>query len=486
MDLTGRTTQLFPPLTDPVIDERITTFLIRYDISQIPNLDSTLLGRYLSLIPDDDDFELVLKIEENPAILLSSKNEIDKFIAATKKEDQYFEQGENIKFSLLINKHSNDNVLNVYNLSQFQMFWRNIKSIDLLKALSPMLRNCQKIHFVIREPNFISFRTKGIHFSSDMQEMQAFDEGISNEEVHFGNYQDYPFAPSWFQLIKRPEENNPITDKLDILKALFSIISIFDITSIVDNKLHYKLTGYKTFEGVMEINKDFIKCSSTYYSLYDWGYSSKGNLTDKLGLIRNILSIYLNNNILELDKNILISIKSSYKTYLKENVGRYLEIRSKVFNELSWISQKSSEVVEKYLGNYQRSILTYVSFFVSVFILRILSTGNFVDVFSKDATILSFSFLAISAIFLIFSFWNLRMEKKRLNRKYNNIKSRYRDLLVEKDIDQILDDDKEFKYEMSFVENRLIIYTILWIVTLLVLFSAILTVSSYVNWETLF
>jgi hypothetical protein len=178
----------------------------------------------------------------------------------------------------------------------------------------------------------------------------------------------------------------------------------------------------------------------------------------------------------------LISIKSAYKTYLKENVGRYLEIRNKIFDELSWVSQKSSEIVEKYLTNYQRSIFTFLSFFVSVFILRVLKTTEFTNIFSKDATILSFAFLFISIVYLYFSRWNLNKEKDRLKRKYKNIKNRYKDLLIDKDIEKILDNDSEFNYEISFIEKRLKGYTILWIITLIILLFSVLTISDYLNW----
>ena len=303
------------------------------------------------------------------------------------------------------------------------------------------------------------------------------------ENCHFGNIEEFPFLPDFFHINNPEISHNSITDKLTVLGSLFSIISLFDITSINENKLFYKLNGYKTFEGNIEINNSFLECSTTYYEIYDWVYSSDGNTTDKIGLVRNILSIYLEDDITKLDKNILVSIKSAYKTYLKENVGKYLEIRNKIFDELSWVSQKSSEIVEKYLSNYQKSIFTFLSFFVSVFIIRVLKTGDFVNVFSKDATILSFAFLVISAIYLCFSKWTLNKEKYRLKRKYLNIKNRYKDLLIDKDIEKILDNDKEFDYEISFINKRHKAYTKLWVITLVILLISILTISDYINWN---
>jgi uncharacterized membrane protein YbhN (UPF0104 family) len=158
-------------------------------------------------------------------------------------------------------------------------------------------------------------------------------------------------------------------------------------------------------------------------------------------------------------------------------------LRNKIHDELSWISQKSSEVVDKYLSNFQKSILSFISFFASVFILRVLNSKEFSNVFTRETTILSFAFLLISLLFLIFSFWNLSQEKVRLERKYSNLKMRFTDLLIEKDIEQILNSDEEFKYEMSFINKRKTSYTILWIVTILIMLSAVLFLSDYLNFQ---
>lgn len=76
-------------------------------------------------------------------------------------------------------------------------------------------------------------------------------------------------------------------------------------------------------------------------------------------------------------------------------------------------------------------------------------------------------------------------EKKRLTRKYENVKTRYYDLLNVNDINRILDNDEEFNYEMNFITIRQKIYTLLWVVTILLLICAILTVSNYINWNTI-
>jgi hypothetical protein len=483
MNFCKETYKIFPFEEIELIEEKINSFRLIYILSSKPNIDISTIEKYLSHIPEEDDFEVLLQIEDDDPISLRDRKKANKFVSEYKSSFQYYEDYEKIKFSITIDKKKNKSVRNIYNLDSFKTFWKDISVMDLLTVLKAIKEQNEFLLFRYLEEEKEVFRTSNLCFG------YKFPKQINNnnfkkikENCHFGNFDEFPFTPDFFHS-NNSNISNPIVNKLKILTSLFSILSIFDITSIKDNKLIYKLSGYKTFEGEIVIDNSFLSCSDIYYEIYEWIYSSDGNSTDKIGLVRNILSIYLEDDITKLDKNVLLSIKSAYKTYLKENVDRYIEIRNKIFDELSWVSQKSSEIVEKYLSNYQKSVFSFLSFFLSVFIIRVLKTGNFTDIFSKDATILSFAFLIISAVYLLFSKWTLNKEKNRLRRKYENIKKRYKDLLIEKDIEEILDNNREFDYEISFIEKRHNAYSWLWIITLIILLISILTISDYINWN---
>jgi len=422
MNIYDETYKIFQIKKIELIEEKINSFRLIYQLEAEPNIDILTIDEYLANIPQEDKFEISVQIEENDPITIIDRKKTKEFISEFQSSFQYYEENEKIKFSLTVDKRNNESIRNIYNLDNFTVFWKDINVIDLLIVLKPIIEQDKHLLFKYLEDGKEKFRTLNMFFDYQIgNQIENNNLKKIKENCHFGNFEKFPFTPDFFHPING-NDKNPIINKLKILASLFSIVSIFDITSIKDNKLKYKLSGYKTFKGDIVIDNSFVECSNTYYEIYEWIYSSDGNSTDKIGLVRNILSIYLEKDITKLDKNILISIKSAYKTYLKENVGRYLEIRNRIFDELSWVSQKSSEIVEKYLSNYQKSIFTFLSFFLSVFIIRVLKTGNFSDVFSKDATILSFAFLIISAVYLLFSKWTLNEEKSRLKRKYENIK----------------------------------------------------------------
>ena len=55
----------------------------------------------------------------------------------------------------------------------------------------------------------------------------------------------YPFSPIYFYCIQRPNVENAFVKSFDILSVVFSLCTLFDITSLDNNILKFKLCGYK-------------------------------------------------------------------------------------------------------------------------------------------------------------------------------------------------------------------------------------------------
>lgn len=137
-------------------------------------------------------------------------------------------------------------------------------------------------------------------------------------------------------------------------------------------------------------------------------------------------------------------------------------------------------------SNFKGNALSLGSYFLSVIVIRVLSTGNFNDVFTEDATKLAFGFLILSLVILIFSSIDLRYKIISILHKYARLKRRFRDLLDRKDIKGILNNDREFKAELKYVKKRARLYTYLWIVTLVIFIGIIFSLSTYVNWQSIY
>lgn len=465
-----------------LLEDKINSFSINAILSEPPSFEESAFHSLLKGISASDRFVLSITVENNTPVTLTKREDLSAFLKHLQESFELYEEHEKIILRLEIVKGL---VKNIYAFDKFQEFWAESNTINILSVLGSILERTGVLSFPFveskQEPFYSGFIVFGLKTTAPKENSQI----RLQDNCHFGNAEFSSLSPYHFFLLNRPTNENYITRKMDVLSTLFSIIYIFDITSIQDGKLHYKLNGYKSHEGSLTIDESFVKSTKIYFEVFDWIYSSNSNVSEKLGIARNILSIYLKEDIRDLDENILPSIKSAFKTYLKENVDRYIEIRSSILHELEWVSQKAGDIVEKHLVNYKRSIFSFISFFASVFILQVLRSESLINIFSKEATILSLAFLVISLLYLGFSLWTVSTERKRLRRKYGNIKSRYKDLLIQEDIDKILNKDAEFNYEMSYVDRQTLSYTILWILTIIVLIIAVFMVSNYISVEAL-
>lgn len=267
----------------------------------------------------------------------------------------------------------------------------------------------------------------------------------------------------------------------DRIALLYAISYIFDNISIEDNLIRFRLNGYKTIIGEIifnEINTDSLK---EYISIYEWCYN-EGNLIDKIGITRNILSLHLESiNNLTLGGNPLFSILSNYEIYRKQNIKQYVEIRNKLSDHLLDLKDKADKIIDNFASDFKKSIFAFVSFFASIVVVQVLRNGDFINAFSIDATLLSIAFLIIATLFFIASKWELSQQYQRYEEMYKNLKLRQKDLLNDDDLTRILNDDADYKANIKYIQEKKKIYSNLWIKTIVVflLFVVILCSIKY-------
>ncbi|WP_019499307.1 hypothetical protein [Pseudanabaena sp. PCC 6802] len=488
MKLSQSIQSIFEPLdnnTSVLIEDKFTSYRIEYLTSKNLTLDiDTKIAGVLDKIPNNDDWQLSLSIDNfnSSVTLASSTKNYQSFNDELRKVLNDVED-EQITLKFEIKKNVNYTA-NIYDFSSFCDFVKGRTTIQFLDTIKDNILRKKLCFFIVGE-DIENFYSQRIEFSSS--EFNSFkdlpDKANQLREVcNFANYAEYPFLPTYFYLEQRPTSPNSITEKLDRLTVIFSIASIFDITSIKEkNIFEYKLNGFKTLQGNFKIDETNTSSIIEYMKIFDWIYSNSGNVADKINLSRNILSIYLKSEKpIEISNDVFFSIQSGFKTYLQQNLNRYIEIRNKISDQLIAITEKSNNIIENYLGDFKKSIITFISYFISVFLLKFLSSnkpGKLNKIFDDDTTNISLAFLAISFLYLLFSIWSLDQEIERLELRYKNLKGRFLDLLVQEDINRILNDDVEFRKEKEFIKKRRRVYSFLWIATLLILLMVILLCS---------
>lgn len=436
--------------------------------SVISNLNSRD-GLHISILQNDDNATLVCNYSSEQADQFST------FLQEIKSTIQ----GNDFRIIITIEKNNINQRVSVYCFDEFIKYLNNLSFLGVLFVLDKLFNN-KCIVFEVQNNSFQEFSTKTIKFIP--KGAQAESEIINNRIerlnkirnlCHCSIVSDYKFVPDDFysQSISEKPELKKLFDRLTLL---YSTIFLFDVFNIdLQNKIEYKLSGYRTINQNINISYIDIGSHRLYFEIYSWVYEG-GNIVDKIGLARNILSLNFDKERLKLSETTFEAIKSGFKIYQKENIKQYIEIRNKISDQLIELQNKADKIVDSFIGDFKKSLFTVVSFFATVIVIRVVSKGDFSGGFTTEVTFLSIGFLLISLVILLFARWEISKQMVRYDEFYKHLKERYEDLLDKSDIKRILNNDKDFNSNKEFIEQKRCNYTILWVLSLVVLLVIVL------------
>jgi hypothetical protein len=367
-----------------------------------------------------------------------------------------------------------EQTISIYYPDRFLNYLSTKSANRLLEIFGKFLNDNDYAIFEVQDNSFSEFSTQTIKF---IPRGGIFPQGTIQRRTdsltkiknlcHCALIDKYQFVPDDFYPVIK---NGSLLDNIfSSVSILYSAVFLFDIFNVDGNTIDYKLNGYRSIQQKIDYSDIDISSHEIYYQIYNWVYDG-GNVVDKIGLARNIISLNFNKETLKLSDTTFEAIKSSYKIYQKENIKQYIEIRNKISDQLIELQNKADKIVENFIGDYKKSFLAIVSFFISVVVIRVVSQGDFAGGFTTEVTFLSIGFLLIFLIIMFFARWEINKQISRYTEYYNNLKDRYTDLLDGNDINRILNNDKDFNDNKFFIEQRRKKYTILWIVSLVILF----------------
>lgn len=303
-----------------------------------------------------------------------------------------------------------------------------------------------------------------------------------SKQCNFRNYSQYAFSPDFFYIKDRNDLNqSKLTDFIDSISLVYCIIYIFDATEITKNKIDLSISGYKTMKYSLDFKSIDKSVLIHYYTIYNWIYSESNNTEDKIGISRNILTSYLKEDSIKIDDSVFNSILSSNQIYVKGNISKYFEVKNKIIQQIEKTVNDVNKSLDSFLTNFQKSTFVFISYFLTIFIFKVIKKSDLSKIFTKETTLIGIGFIIISFLYLIASLIIITLEKSRLKKRYKNVKIRYKDILFEKDIKKILNDDCEFKDEITHLNNRIKIYTIVWILSLVIFYLILQYTSDFLQ-----
>lgn len=469
---------LFPDYSVENSTENIQELKAYLKASQFQTIEKELLESKFNFIQERDSIHVsVIFGESEPVIFNSSKIDFDGFIKALEQEALYLDD-EVISIVITINKSVKDSTCTIYDFKCFVSTLNSYEASQFFQIFSKLFELGQFFRFKIFGLKK-AFYTSSICFEP-LLECTKVQENSKRKEIfeyfkaqcHFSSVEYFCLIPSDFKLILKDDAQSELNELMNRYANLISIIFLFDITSIVGDLIEFKINGYKSIKGTSDVVKLHLQEFDEYYSIFEWVYHG-GNLTDKIGLSRNIISLHFRMaGELYLTGNPFQSVKSSFKVYEKQNIKQYIEIRNKISDQLLDFNNRANRIVETFASGFQKSTLALISFYISAIVIRVLSKGDFVNIFSLDATILSLAFLSGSIIFYWVSRWEIKVQRTRFLNSYDNLKKRYTDLLEPDDIKKILNNDTEFQQDLDFIDKKRKAYSRMWLTVVVLLASS--------------
>ena len=431
----------------------------------------------ISFLNSRDNLYISIQFGLNDSIVYNSNNQkLEDYKVLLDKDAKFYEEG-SIEINLTINKKTENGTCTIYDLSVYTQSLNTLTVLEFISIYSTLFESFSNIKFEVLNlkdefySNTISFCKINSDFKSEIFENRNSIIENFKSICHFNHSDKIKILPSDFSIIKSNDQESNLNIIFKKYETILSIIYLFDITNLDKNDFFYKINGYKSIKGELELSQIDFKKLEEYFEIYKWVYNG-GNLNDKIGLARNIISLHFyKKGELELQGNPFQAIQSSYKVYEKQNIKQYIEIRNKISDQLIDFNNRANKIIDTFANGFQKSSLALISFYISAIAIKVLGKGEFTSIFTLDATILSISFLLGSFIYFIISRWELKEQRKRFVSSYENLKARYTDLLDSEDITRILNNDKEFDEDINFIDNKKKYYSMMWISILIILGS---------------
>lgn len=374
-----------------------------------------------------------------------------------------------------------------FDIFDFEIFVRHISTLTLQESLEAWCK------FDLSSPLNINvwedidyFSTESIRFipvypslpennDAFLSKIYVHDRATRIEKRdkcgHFANAAQFCFIPDDFKVCI--DSNAELGHYFNGLFNALLIVYLSDFSSISDNTLKYRLKGYKLLSETVSLDQLIAHNSKELSSIYEWTFL-EGNYTDKIGLARNVLSIHLENEtLLSIESGAANSVQSGYDLYLKDNVKQYIEIKNKISEFIQNQSDKALEMTKNMFSMFKTGLWTFTTFFITVFLLRVVNKGTIEGAFSFEVFVVSMLLIAISFIYLFISIFEINSDRDRLLGKYADIRNRYKDLLNKNDLDKIFDVDNVSKKEKRYINKKRNCYILVWLLTNTIIAGAV-------------
>jgi hypothetical protein len=262
----------------------------------------------------------------------------------------------------------------------------------------------------------------------------------------------------------------PLEDVFAKLENFLGAVSLADSTTTIPNGFLVRVKSHVLREQSLAWSDVPAKPDIAIRNLFEWCYraSGAGPLPDKLGLVRNFISLYWDFGIFGQDLRVMAAVRSGYSLYLKRNLKEFVELRAKVASFILEIDAKAAKSVETVTGNLEKNFYGLTTFITSVVLLKVLQDKTFSGAFTPQLALLGAALILVSAVHAVFARQSALKEMQRANALYDDLRKLYSAFFSPTDFDSIFrtGDKSPIQKTEDYIRSRLRSLLWVWFATL--------------------
>lgn len=464
---------------------------IRFKLTKIP--EKEVLLSVLPQIPERDGWRLSIVSDSDEDLLDLQPNMSLDQVYDTNKLKSY--NDEEVRLVYTIEKKKREGVLTIYDLHEFTSYIEGQAAKEFYSAIFSNLQ--EKLVLEVWGGDYEQFYTASIAVIKKGQVIPKLaEQDLPRKRVDdCGKYCQWAtklpaILPEDLHIIEKPKEGE-LAKMFDQLCLLLSVCYVADFSSAERESLIIRISGFKTF--VSELDKVKVRdlafdtvSVEQWFEIYDWCYTG-GYTSDRLVIARNIISLNCTDSLsLKLNPSTLDAIKSNFRIFEQDNVRQYIKVRNDLSKDLLDLQDRINNIVEGFTGDFRKNVVGLGTFFLTLVVVRVVANGQWTGAFSTQIVALSFVFIALSVVLLVYSRLNLEKKEKLFTRHYDQLREWYKSLLSEEEAEKIFVDrnPKIVGTHTNYIQWQKKKYTWIWIGTLVAMSLFLIGVWCYNLFES--
>jgi hypothetical protein len=327
--------------------------------------------------------------------------------------------------------------------------------------------------------------TRTFAFSSEIISFECFDrDNYLNKADLIGKTNiDYSLfiTPYDFKLLDFSNDIEYLNKTIKRFKQLQYILSLKYISNesvFLTSALEFYIFGYRNIQLKYDNNiENELIPNDSINEIFEWAFV-EGNIVDKIGIVRNVLSInYNDDNFKSITGSEYDSIIGNYQLYLKKHVQEYLKLKETVTSRFQTFCDECSDQISQFSSTIRKNFLALFGYLITVLLTRGFSDKATSEMFSKDVTIITSFVLVGSFIVWVISIYYYRYQNKYVDEKINKLKKYYQDVITEKELLRIINDNTLIDFTKGKNKKQVSVLSIIWIASLIVAFLVLDAIS---------